>query len=154
MMRVALAEVDIDAPIDVVWSVMADVDRYGEWNPFVTGIDVVGGGPAVAGVDVVLHVRSRRGIAGRTTERLTRFEPYVLEVEFLGPIARLGMIQGRRSQTLVPVDAACTRYRSEERFGGWGTLLLPLGTVQDGFERHAAALKARAEALFAQSQGA
>ncbi|WP_280314638.1 SRPBCC family protein, partial [Nocardia abscessus] len=27
--------VDIDAPADLVWQVITDFPRYGEWNPFV-----------------------------------------------------------------------------------------------------------------------
>ena len=36
MFRTVIASepVSINAPIDTVWTILVDVDRYGEWNPF------------------------------------------------------------------------------------------------------------------------
>ena len=31
--------VDIEAPVRQVWEILADVERYGEWNPFTTRVD-------------------------------------------------------------------------------------------------------------------
>lgn len=30
--------VEIDAPVEGVWDILMDVDRYGEWNPFTTRV--------------------------------------------------------------------------------------------------------------------
>ena len=43
------ASVDIAAPPDVVWSVMADVERWHEWTESVRSIQLVGGGPIRVG---------------------------------------------------------------------------------------------------------
>ena len=146
-MRVAQAEILIDAPVDVVWSVVTDLDRYPEWNPFVERIDVLGDAPVV-GTDLRLHVRWASGRRVRTREQITRLEPpNVLEYRFRGPIAALGLVRGARLQTLVPDGEHATRYRSREEFTGSLSSFTPLKAVQDGFERHAAALKGRAEAV-------
>jgi uncharacterized protein YndB with AHSA1/START domain len=34
-MRTISATVDIDAPPDQVWGVLADLDAYPDWNPFI-----------------------------------------------------------------------------------------------------------------------
>lgn len=43
------ASVDIAASPDVVWSVMADVERWHEWTPSVRGIRLIGSGPLRVG---------------------------------------------------------------------------------------------------------
>ena len=151
-MRVAEAEILVDAPTEVVWSVVADLDRYPEWNPFVVRVDVRDGGEPAVGSDLTLHVRWASGRGLRSHERITRLEPgRALEYEFAGPIPRLGMVRARRLQTLEPAGDGRTRYRSDESFSGWLVKLMPLGAVQDGFDRQAAALKVRAEALASRS---
>ena len=31
--RISSTPVEIDAPVQRVWAILMDVDRYGEWNP-------------------------------------------------------------------------------------------------------------------------
>ena len=64
-MGTAQAASVIDAPIDLVWAVMLDTDRYPEWNPFVVRIDLPHEREMQVGDPVVLHVRWLTG--GRTT---------------------------------------------------------------------------------------
>ena len=44
-MREFYVEVDIDAPPDIVWAIMRDVEHLLEWTPTVTSIRLSGGGP-------------------------------------------------------------------------------------------------------------
>ena len=44
-MQTLHASIDIDAPADLVWGIVADFERYPEWNPFIvraTGLQRVG----------------------------------------------------------------------------------------------------------------
>ncbi len=149
---VVAASIDIDAPIDVVWGVMVDFDRYGQWNPFVVGIELPHEEEAHVGDDLRLHVRWSGGRGFHTTERITRLEPpsadqALLEYEFGGPIAVVGLVRGRRAQRLELIDGARTRYQTGISFRGFAARLVPRTRVRDGFERHATALKERSEAL-------
>ena len=63
-------------------------------------------------------------------------------------MAALHLARGRRLQTLEQGGSAGpTLYRTEERLHGWLAGLVPARALRDGFERHAAALAARAAAL-------
>ncbi|WP_141004446.1 SRPBCC family protein [Nocardioides humi] len=56
------AQIDIDAPLAVVWDVMLDTERYAEWNPFVERAETAQ--PPAVGNPIVLHVVWASG--GRT----------------------------------------------------------------------------------------
>jgi uncharacterized protein YndB with AHSA1/START domain len=152
--------VAIDAPIDVVWSVMTDLPRYGEWNPFVVSITRRDSAPMRVGTAVSLHVRWSDGGEERTVEVVTRLEPpgrgsssdarrATMEYRYTGWLPRLHLVEGSRLQTLEQAPGGRTVYRTLEVFRGLLAFAVPLAKVQDGFERHAAALAARAQALAA-----
>jgi hypothetical protein len=153
--RWAHAAATIAAPVDLVWAVMLDLDAYPAWNPFVVRVDGPEGRAPAVGDELVLHVRWASGRGVTSTERITRLEPpggeprrAALEYEFGGPLAALGLVRGRRLQEVEEVPEG-TRYRTSERLHGRLAFAAPLGRVRDGFERHAAALQARAEAVHA-----
>jgi hypothetical protein len=153
----AEASVDISAPIEVVWQVMTDLARYPEWNPFVVDIAPVRGDVAFAvGADISLEVKWGRGGGAKTIERVSRLDAprpdgearrAAMEYVFLGWLPRLALVRGSRLQALEQRAGGPTTYRTSERFTGLLARGVPLAKVQDGFERHAKALKARAEAL-------
>jgi len=59
------------------------------------------------------------------------------------------LVRGQRIQELSRIDTDVTAYNTRERLRGALAWAAPLGRVQDGFDRHARALKDRAEQLFA-----
>jgi hypothetical protein len=154
-MGVATASAVIEAPIDTVWDVMLDVDRYPEWNPFIERVVLKAGRPPQLGDKLVLHVRWMTGGRARATERITTLRPpsendgrrAMLEYEYGGPVGALRLVRGKRRQELVQLEPGITAYTTHERLHGPLAGLAPLARVQDGFERHARALKARAESL-------
>jgi hypothetical protein len=155
-MRHAQATVSIDAPAELVWTVMLDLDSYGSWNPVIVRVDTPGGRAARVGDANTLHVRFRGGRAVASRERITTISPpaasgdvvlALLEYEFYGRLHGVGLVRGRRSQLLEQGPDGSTVYRTSEGFRGGLAFLVPVRSVRDGFLRHALALKQRAEFL-------
>ncbi len=147
------ASVDIAASIDRVWATMLDTGSYGEWNPFIVRADCPS--PPQVGDPITLHVRWANGGGATSPERISVVEPpyddegtwrATLAYVYEGLPARLGLIRGTRYQRLSQVAGGPTHYATVEEFSGPLVPLAGPGRVQDGFRRHAAALKARCEA--------
>ena len=138
--------VQIDAPIDVVWSVLTDVDKYGEWNPFTprARTDFTIGSPA--------HLLVRMGPATfRITEYVCAFDkPRLIawKKEFGAPWLLLAV----REQHLDSVGETRCSYYNTDRLKG---VLAPIVSVcfgafmRRGFADVAKGLKAYAEATCA-----
>ena len=149
------ASVDIDAPIDVVWAVMLDTTAYAEWNPFVVRVEAPQ--PVAVGDPIVLHVRWANGRGARSPERVSAVEPprtsadgvttALLSYVYEGLPAKLGLVRGTRHQRLTQRDGGPTRYDTVEEFSGPLVRFAGPGRVAEGFRRHAAALRQRAEGL-------
>jgi hypothetical protein len=149
------ARVEIEAPLDVVWSVVLDVDRYPEWNPFVVRAECAS--PPAVGDPIRLHVRWANGRSATSPERISAVEPpevaadgvrrAALAYVYEGLPARLGLVRGTRWQRLSQTDGGPTTYDTVEEFAGPLVPLAGPGRVAEGFARHAAALKVRAESL-------
>ena len=147
------ASVEIDAPIEEVWAVMLDTGAYDEWNPFVVRAECAT--PPKVGDPIVLHVRWANGKGTTSPERIIAIEPphdvdgvrrATLAYVYEGLPARLGLVRGTRYQELSQSPGGPTRYETVEEFSG---PLVPLAgpqRVEDGFKRHAEALRARCEA--------
>lgn len=145
--------VEIDAPIDRVWAVMTDLERYSEWNPYLVSVTDIRG---ALGVGCRFHVETRwhDGGGSSAVERITRFEApapgpdgariAALEYVFEGLPAKLGMVRERRVQTLAELSHGRVRYATLESFSGWAARMVPIERVRSGLERHAAALVTRA----------
>jgi polyketide cyclase/dehydrase/lipid transport protein len=149
------AATTIDAPAVVVWEVMLDTGRYGEWNPFVERAECPT--PASVGDPIVLHVRWASGRTSRSPERISAIDPpttdpdgithATLSYVYEGLPARLGLVRGTRHQRLRQESGGPTRYETVEEFSGPLVRFAGPGRVAEGFRRHAVALKERAEEL-------
>ena len=147
----AEATCEIDAPPQLVWEVMLDLPRYGEWNPFVVEARLAG--PLQVGATLQLKVRWHDGGGAGSGERITELvapdgaRAGRLVYDFTGWLPALGLVRATRVQQLEELAAGRTRYSTHEAFRGLLVAFLPLAKVRDGFARHAQALKHRAESL-------
>ena len=145
--------IEISAPIAAVWPAMLDFSAYKNWNPFV--VDVVGPArPLQVGDDFLLHVAWADGKRITSGERATRIEPphaqdgaqrADLGYRFTGWLHALNLIRANRLQSLEQKAGGPTVYTSREVMTGLIAKYAPLALVQEGFERHARALKHYAE---------
>jgi hypothetical protein len=151
------ASASIDAPLDVVWEVMLDTASYGQWNPFV--VRAACPQPPRVGDAIVLHVRWANGRTARSPERISAIDPPMsepggavtarLSYVYEGMPAKLGLVRGTRHQRLRQELGGQTAYHTVEEFSGPLVRLAGPGRVAEGFQRHAAALRRRAEELAA-----
>lgn len=153
------ASTQIDAPIDVVWSVMLDTAAYGEWNPFLFRVECPT--PPSEGDPIVLHVRWPNGKTTRSPERIKLVEGpttgqdgvrrATLAYDYEGLPSKLRLVQGRRYQRLTQRPGEPTTYDTVEEFSGPLVRFAGPDRVEAGFRQHATALKSRAEELAAGS---
>jgi len=148
------ARIEIDAPLAVVWDVMLDTERSGEWNPFVERAETPQ--PPAVGNPIVLHVVWANGGRTRSPERITALEgpltdpasgttTALMSYAYEGLPSRLGLVRGVRHQRLIQSPGGPTSYETVEEFRGPLIALAGPGRVADGFRRHAEGLKRRAE---------
>ncbi|GAA4683851.1 SRPBCC domain-containing protein [Nocardioides nanhaiensis] len=147
------ASVTIAAPIERVWQVMTETDRYGEWNPFV--VEARTAHPPRVDEPILLTVRWRSGRTTRSPERISAVETpaagptgeqrALLSYTYEGWPARLGLVRGVRHQRLTQEPGGPTTYETVEEFSGPLVRLAGPARVADGFARHAQALRTRCE---------
>ncbi len=139
--REIVTEVQIDAAPSKVWSVLADPQRYAEWNPFLVEMQ----GDLAEGATLTNTMRPQGG------SEMT-FRPTVLtvkrdtELRWLGRLLLPRIFDGEHYFLLEERDGG-TRLVHGERFAGIGLWLLDVERFRADFERMNAALKARVEAL-------
>jgi len=148
------ARIEIEAPLEQVWAIMLDTERYGEWNPFVERAETAQ--PPAVGNPIVLHVVWANGRRTRSPERITALQRPTTSADgtttarmsyaYEGWPSRLGLVRGVRHQVLTQRPGGPTSYETVEEFRGPLVRLAGPARVADGFRRHAEGLKRRAEA--------
>jgi hypothetical protein len=139
-------EIDIDATPEVVWQVLTDLDRWADWNPFITSSV---GMPEV-GETLVNRMEPPGGKA-------ITFKPQVTVVEngktfeWLGKLGFSGVFDGRHR---FDVEASGTGTKLIQSESLDGILVRVMRKSLDthtkaGFESMNVALKARAESVAA-----
>jgi len=136
------ASIDIEAPAERVWDVVADTARYGEWNPFITAV----AGEPREGAELQVTIRA----PGR---KPVTFAARVAEVvpgrtlRWHGRWFLPGIFDGDHALTVEPLGEDRTRFRTREEVTGLALPLLgkAMRQSQAGFEELCRAVKARAE---------
>lgn len=134
--------IEIAAPADVVWRVLTDLDRYGEWNPFVVACRST----LVPGEPIVMRVRVLPWFAQPQTE--TIFE-HVPGRRFSYGVAggASAPIRSRRSHDVEALGPDRTRYTSRFALDGWAAPIVRTllgGRLRHGFHAMTAAIGERA----------
>lgn len=136
--------IEIEAPTDVVWEVLADLDRYAEWNPFI----VEASGTVAVGERLANRLQPPGGRAMTFRPRVTEVEPE-RSFEWLGRLGLPSVFDGRHRFELRATPSGGTTFSHREHFTG---VLVPL--MRRSLDEHTAAgftamneaIKARSEA--------
>ena len=134
--------VEIEAPIERVWEILVDVDRYGDWNPFTTRVETT----FEIGSPVDLYV-ALGPFKLKQPERIEAVEPPHLLV-WSTKVGHRVLVSARRAQRLEALGETRCRYLTTDAFNGLLTPLVILlfgRLVRHGFNDMALSLKRFAE---------
>lgn len=138
-------DVEINAPAELVWQVITDFARYGEWNPFVPECrsSLVPGEP----IDMLVRVS---GTTPRRQREWIRSHTPGHELSYTMKPVPLGTLHSLRSHTITPITADRTRYESHFELAGWlhPLVVALLGkNLRRGFAGMTAGIQKQAESL-------
>lgn len=138
------AEIEIDAPAAMVWQVLTDFERYGEWNSFTPGVtsDFRLGSPVEMQVRLVPGKKLMRQV-----ETMNVLEPG-RRFAYGYDLGSRYILRANRYQIVDDLGAGRSRYYTTDKFSG---VLVPLMNslyarhIKRGFEDVATGLKTRVE---------
>ena len=137
--------IQINAPIDFVWDILTDVEKYGEWNPFTprARTDFKIGSPA--------RLLVRMGPTKfRITERVCAFEKPRL-IAWCREFGTSWLLFVVREQHLEPISDTSCSYHNVDLLSGVLSSIVSLffgGYMRRGFGDVGVGLKLRAETLY------
>ena len=137
----------IEAPIEVVWDVLTDVEHYGVWNPFTPEVrtDFRLGSPA--------RLRVRMGpMKMKITETVCAFEKPRL-IAWSKAFGARWLLVAVREQHLEPLDESSCNYHNSDRLTGGLAPVVSLcfgGYMRRGFTDVGVGLKRYVEARYAE----
>ena len=139
----------INAPIEIVWAVLTEVEEYARWNPFTprARTDFAIGSPA----DLLVRMGPARF---RITETVCGFERPRL-IAWQKKFGARWLLHAVRQQHLEPAGESACSYHNTDRLTG---VLAPMvfvcfgGFMRRGFDHVAKGLKAYAEARQAETE--
>jgi hypothetical protein len=140
--RVLRREIEIDAPPDRVWKVLADFEAYPDWNPFIPHI----AGRLEQGARLEVRIAPPGGRAMTFKPTVQAVEPE-RELRWLGRLLVPGLFDGDHSLRVEPLGDGRSRFTQSERFSGLlvGLFKGALRKTDAGFEEMNQALRSRAE---------
>ncbi|MFI9509857.1 SRPBCC family protein [Nocardia sp. NPDC052566] len=107
------ASFEIDVPAEVVWQVITDLPRYGEWNTFCSECrsTLVPGEP----IDMLVHL----GSSPRRQREWIRTHTPGQEFSYAMKPVPLGALRSLRRHRVTPLGPNRTRYESHFEIAGW-----------------------------------
>ena len=117
-MKQISTEIEINAPIETVWTILTDFDKYPEWNPFIKSVE----GEVKEGL--VFKVKLQQ-----PGSKPMLFKPKCIKLEknkefrWLGHLLFPGIFDGEHIFQLESLDTNKTKFTQSEHFKG---LLVPL----------------------------
>ncbi len=145
-MQTIETQIDIDAPPERVWAVLADTESFPEWNPFVTRLE----GPFEVGEQIRVELTRPNGKAMTFTPKLLAHDAG-RELRWIGKLGVRGVFDGEHEMRLEPGEGGGTRFIHREQFTGaaaWLMMKLIGDETEHGFRSMNEALKARVESTW------
>jgi hypothetical protein len=136
------SEIDIEAPPEAVWTILTDLARYGEWNPFIISSD----GHVAVGQRLTNRLQPAGGKARTFKPTVTVVDP-PRTFEWLGHLGLPGIFDGRHRFELTATPTG-TRLAQVEYFSGLLVRFIRRSLDNDtaaGFNAMNLALKNRSE---------
>ena len=133
-MKVTRSEIDIDAPVEKVWNIIIDLERYPEWNTFTPRMGVK---QIVVGEEFLLDCQmTEKQLLRDEKEVFLNYEPEQYRVCW-GTSRTKGRpgIKSYRWQICEPVNDKRTHFINYEEFHG---ILAPLVNLLYGKKLHRA----------------
>lgn len=134
------ARITIQAPREVIWSVLTNAAEFPRWNTTVEKVE----GTIAAGekLKIFTTVAPGKGFPAKVS---AIDENQAMTWSFSAP---LGMFKGARTFTLTEKDGAI-EFHTREEFSGWmaGPITKKMPDLQPSFDAWARDLKSRAEQL-------
>ncbi|QKS01412.1 SRPBCC domain-containing protein [Sphingomonas sp. CL5.1] len=146
--------IEIDAPAALIWEILIDLPRYGEWNPFCVAADstLEMGAP----VNMVLKSYTEPGVTFPNCEYVCAFDPGRL-LSWQLPHDDAWPYPARRDQIIETLGPERSAYQSTDAFlgeNGIHVMRFCGPWVKRAFDDTAWALKARAETMQAARRAA
>ena len=141
-------EIEIQAPIELVWDVLVDFANYGQWNKFcpVCEAELVIGSPVKMQVELGFGLQEQ-------VEYICRIDPYEA-IAWKMDTKPGDPIHATRTQYLQRLDDGCCMYRSVDVFSGDGLaeMMSLMGKpVEAGFNLCGYGLKVFCEARYSKT---
>lgn len=142
-MKILRTEIEIQAAPERVWQILTDLDKYAEWNPFITC--AVGKAEMGGKVDITVPDRKRSMVLHCTVMKVVPNQELIWTYHVMRP----WVFRGEHRFLLEPGEDGAVRFVDQEIFHG---LAVPLDAKEidtssrHGFHAMDRALKARAEA--------
>lgn len=147
-------KVEINAPASIVWEIILDMPKYGEWNPFCIAAEST----LEMGAPVHMKLKSyiEPDVVFDNCEFICAFEPEQL-ISWELPYSEQWPYPARRDQIIEKTGKDSCVYHSTDAFlgeNGIHVMRFAGPWVKLAFDDTALALKERAEAMYKQQKGA